>query len=135
MAQQGYGNRGRQGMQSFKTLSLWGRDRCEPGIESADERGCGDDISPLSVADLPVCRSALHAAGKGLDCCVLEAKQIGLGLRTQCRAGSMRGCGCLRRMGRAHFGEERGARLVGGAWRRAPTIVSPLIEHNQIAAN
>ncbi|MCC0036269.1 MAG: FAD-binding oxidoreductase [Hoeflea sp.] len=75
--------------------------------------------------------TALHAAEKGLDACVLEARQIGYG-------GSGRNVGLVNaglwlppQDVRAKLGGERGARLVD-LLGDGPNIVMSLIERHQI---
>ncbi|WP_244447083.1 FAD-binding oxidoreductase [Hoeflea sp. BAL378] len=75
--------------------------------------------------------TALHAAERGLDCCVLEARQIGYG-------GSGRNVGLLNaglwlppQDVRAKLGGERGARLVD-ILGDGPSYVMSLIERHQI---
>lgn len=112
------------------SLSLWD--------ETAEET---DLVAPLTmdvVADIAVVgggftglSTALHAAQNGLDICVLEARQIGYG-------GSGRNVGLVNaglwlppQDVRAHFGEERGARLVE-VLGNGPNYVMSLIETHQI---
>jgi glycine/D-amino acid oxidase-like deaminating enzyme len=85
----------------------------------------------LSEAAIPACRPRLHLAEKGLDACVLEARQIGFG-------GSGRNVGLLNaglwlppQDVRARLGEARGARLVE-LLGEAPAYVMSLIERHQI---
>ena len=117
-------------MANSSTLSLWDETAAEP-----------DPVSPMTadvVTDIAVVgggftglSTALHAAGNGLDVCVLEAMQIGYG-------GSGRNVGLVNaglwlppQDVRAHFGEERGARLVE-VLGEGPNYVMSLIQKYQI---
>ena len=117
-------------MPHSSSLSLWD--------ETAEE---ADLVSPLTkdvVTDIAVVgggftglSTALHAASRGLDVCVVEARQIGHG-------GSGRNVGLVNaglwlppQDVRAHFGEERGARLVE-VLGNGPDYVMSLIEKHQI---
>lgn len=117
-------------MADSSTLSLWD--------ETAAE---ADLVSPMladAVADIAVVgggftglSTALHAAAKGLDVCVLEARQIGFG-------GSGRNVGLVNaglwlppQDVRARLGAERGDRLVQ-VLSEGPAYVMSLIEQHQI---
>lgn len=117
-------------MPHSSSLSLWD--------ETAAE---ADLVAPLStdvVTEIAVVgggftglSTALHAASRGLDVCVLEARQIGHG-------GSGRNVGLVNaglwlppQDVRAHFGEDRGARLVEELGN-GPDYVMSLIEKHQI---
>jgi len=117
-------------MANSSTLSLWDETAAEPEFESAMTADVVTDIAIVGGGFTGL-SSALHAAAKGLDCCVLEAKQIGFG-------GSGRNVGLVNaglwlppQDVRAHFGEERGARLVE-VLGDGPNYVMSLIEQHQI---
>lgn len=112
------------------TLSLWEQTAEEPDLVSPMTADVVTDIAVVGGGFTGL-STALHAAGNGLDVCVLEARQIGYG-------GSGRNVGLVNaglwlppQDVRAHFGEERGARLVE-VLGEGPNYVMSLIEKYQI---
>jgi glycine/D-amino acid oxidase-like deaminating enzyme len=117
-------------MAGSSSLSLWDETAAEPDLVSpmltdvvADIAIVGGGFTGLSTA--------LHGAGKGLDVCVLEARQIGFG-------GSGRNVGLVNaglwlppQDVRARLGAERGDRLVQ-VLSEGPAYVMSLIEQHQI---
>ncbi|MDP2122457.1 MAG: FAD-binding oxidoreductase [Hoeflea sp.] len=112
------------------TLSLW-----DETAEESDFRSplTGDVTTDVAIVGggYTGLSTALHAAERGLDCCVLEARQIGFG-------GSGRNVGLLNaglwlppQDVRAKLGGERGARLVD-ILGDGPAYVMSLIERHQI---
>jgi L-pipecolate oxidase len=112
------------------TLSLWDQTAAEPDLVSPMTADVVTDIAVVGGGFTGL-STALHAAVNGLDVCVLEAEQIGYG-------GSGRNVGLVNaglwlppQDVRAHFGEERGARLVE-VLGEGPNYVMSLIEKYQI---
>ncbi len=117
-------------MRGEKPISLWDA--------SAEEQDYSAELGGDQRADLAIVgggftglSTALHAAEKGLDCHVLEARQIGYG-------GSGRNVGLVNaglwlppQDVRAALGEERGSRLIRELGD-APAYVMSLIERFQI---
>lgn len=117
-------------MTNSSTLSLWDQTAAEPDLVSPMTADVVTDIAVVGGGFTGL-STALHAAGNGLDVCVLEARQIGYG-------GSGRNVGLVNaglwlppQDVRAHFGEERGARLVE-VLGEGPNYVMSLIEKYQI---
>jgi len=117
-------------MANSPTLSLWDQTAAEPDLVSPMTADVVTDIAVVGGGFTGL-STALHAAEKGLDVCVLEAMQIGHG-------GSGRNVGLVNaglwlppQDVRAHFGEERGARLVE-VLGEGPNYVMSLIEKYQI---
>lgn len=111
-------------------LSLWDASSEEAGFESPLEAEIRTDLAIVGGGYTGL-STALHAAEKGIDCHVLEAKRIGYG-------GSGRNAGLVNaglwmppQDIRAELGEERGGefvRLMGDM----PAYVFSLIERHQI---
>jgi len=117
-------------MANSSTLSLWDQTAAEPDLVSPMTADVVTDVAVVGGGFTGL-STALHAAGNGLDVCVLEARQIGYG-------GSGRNVGLVNaglwlppQDVRAHFGEERGARLVE-VLGEGPNYVMSLIEKYQI---
>ena len=117
-------------MAGSSTLSLWDETAAEPDLNLPMTTDVVTDIAVVGGGYTGL-STALHAAGKGLDVCVLEARQIGFG-------GSGRNVGLVNaglwlppQDVRAHFGEERGAKLVQ-VLGDGPDYVMSLIEQHQI---
>lgn len=117
-------------MAGSSTLSLWDETAVEPDLISPMTADVVTDVAIVGGGFTGL-STALHAAGKDLDCCVLEAKQIGYG-------GSGRNVGLVNaglwlppQDVRAHFGEDRGAKLVQ-VLGDGPEYVMSLIEQHQI---
>lgn len=117
-------------MADTSTLSLWDETAAEPDFVAEMTADVVTDIAIVGGGYTGL-STALHAAAQGLDCCVLEAQQIGYG-------GSGRNVGLVNaglwlppQDVRAHFGEERGARLVE-VLGNGPEYVMSLIEQHQI---
>lgn len=117
-------------MANSTTLSLWDETAAEPGSENEMTADVVTDIAVVGGGFTGL-STALHAAANGLDCCVLEARQIGFG-------GSGRNVGLVNaglwlppQDVRKHFGEERGAKLVQ-VLGDGPNYVMSLIEQHQI---
>jgi len=112
------------------TFSLWDQTAAEPDLVSPMTADVVTDIAIVGGGFTGL-STALHAAANGLDVCVLEARKIGYG-------GSGRNVGLVNaglwlppQDVRAHFGEERGARLVE-VLGEGPNYVMSLIEKYQI---
>tara|TARA_R110002020_G_scaffold16900_11_gene60066 strand:- start:5878 stop:7149 length:1272 start_codon:yes stop_codon:yes gene_type:complete len=112
------------------TLSLWDDTSQEPDLQSPMTTDISVDVAIVGGGYTGL-STALHAAERGLDCCVLEARQIGYG-------GSGRNVGLLNaglwlppQDVRAKLGGERGARLVD-ILGDGPAYVMSLIERHQI---
>ncbi len=117
-------------MGASSAISLWD--------ESAAEADYSKDLSGDAVADVAIVgggftgmSTALHGAERGLDCLVLEAKQIGFG-------GSGRNVGLVNaglwlppQDVRARLGDKRGSALVS-VLGDAPSYVMSLVEKHQI---
>ena len=111
-------------------ISLWDMTADEPDFDSPMEGDVETDVAIVGGGFTGL-STALHAAERGLDCHVLEARRIGHG-------GSGRNVGLLNagvwlspRDVRARLGEEKGAvltRVLG----EAPGYVMSLIERHQI---
>ena len=111
-------------------ISLWDRTADEADLDSPFEGDAETDIAIVGGGFTGL-STALHAAERGLDCHVLEARRIGHG-------GSGRNVGLLNagvwlppQDVRARLGDERGAvltRVLG----EAPGYVMSLIERHQI---
>lgn len=117
-------------MRHSSTLSLWDETAAEPDLVAPMTADVVTDIAVVGGGFTGL-STALHAAQNGLDVCVLEARQIGYG-------GSGRNVGLVNaglwlppQDVRAHFGEERGARLVE-VLGEGPNYVMSLIEKHQI---
>ena len=117
-------------MAQAAAISLWD--------ESAEERALSSPVTGDSTTELAIVgggftglSTALHAAERGIDCQVLEARQIGFG-------GSGRNVGLVNaglwlppQDVRKKLGEERGAALIK-TLGDAPQYVQSLIETYQI---
>jgi len=117
-------------MAGSSTLSLWDETAAEPDLVSPMTADVVTDLAIVGGGFTGL-STALHAAAKGLDACVLEARQIGYG-------GSGRNVGLVNaglwlppQDVRAHFGEERGSKLVQ-VLGDGPEYVMSLIEKHQI---
>lgn len=117
-------------MSGVSSLSLWDETSGEPDLTSPMTSDVRTDIAIVGGGYTGL-STALHAAGKGLDCCVLEARKIGFG-------GSGRNVGLVNaglwlppQDVRARLGEERGSRLVQ-MLGDGPEYVMSLIEQHQI---
>ncbi len=111
-------------------ISLWDRSAEERAVDAPMD---GDIATELAIVGggFTGLSTALHAAERGLDCHVLEAKHIGYG-------GSGRNVGLVNaglwlppQDVRAKLGDERGAHLVE-VLGDAPRYVMSLIEKHQI---
>jgi glycine/D-amino acid oxidase-like deaminating enzyme len=111
-------------------ISLWDATAAEPDLAPEME---GDVTTDLAIVGggFTGLSTALHAAERGIDCHVLEARQIGYG-------GSGRNVGLVNaglwlppQDVRAKLGEERGASLIT-TLGDAPGYVMSLIERHQI---
>ncbi|MEP3436357.1 MAG: FAD-binding oxidoreductase [Hoeflea sp.] len=112
------------------TLSLWDETSEEADFQSSLTHDVSTDVAIVGGGYTGL-STALHAAERGLDCCVLEARQIGYG-------GSGRNVGLLNaglwlppQDVRAKLGGECGARLVE-ILGEGPSYVMSLIERHQI---
>ncbi|SOE08727.1 glycine/D-amino acid oxidase-like deaminating enzyme [Hoeflea halophila] len=117
-------------MPHSSSLSLWDETAAEADLVAPLTTDLVTDIAVVGGGFTGL-STALHAAQNGLDVCVLEARQIGYG-------GSGRNVGLVNaglwlppQDVRAHFGEERGARLVE-VLGNGPDYVMSLIETHQI---
>ena len=117
-------------MSENESISLWDRSSDELDYSQGLE---GDLTTDLAIVGggFTGLSTALHAARHGIDCCVLEARQIGFG-------GSGRNVGLLNagvwlppQDVRVQLGDQHGARLVE-ALGEAPSYVMSLIEQYQI---
>ena len=117
-------------MDMASTISLWDMSAEERALSSPMDGDCTTDLAIVGGGFTGL-STALHAAERGIDCQVLEAKQIGYG-------GSGRNVGLVNaglwlppQDVRKKLGEERGAALIEtlGA---APGYVQSLIERHQI---
>lgn len=111
-------------------LSLWDETSEETDFHSPMSGDMTTDVAIVGGGYTGL-STAMHAAERGLDCCVLEARQIGFG-------GSGRNVGLLNaglwlppQDVRAKLGGERGARLVD-VLGDGPNYVMSLIERHQI---
>ena len=117
-------------MSGPSNLSLWDETSEEPDTGSPMVADVVTDVAIVGGGFTGL-SAALHAAEKGLDCCVLEAQQVGFG-------GSGRNVGLVNaglwlppQDVRAKLGGERGARLVD-LLGDGPAYVMSLIERHQI---
>ena len=117
-------------MPGVSTLSLWDETAEESDTHSPMRGDVTTDVAIVGGGYTGL-STALHAAERGLECCVLEARQIGFG-------GSGRNVGLLNaglwlppQDVRAKLGGERGARLVD-ILGEGPAYVMSLIEKHQI---
>ncbi|MEM7222142.1 MAG: FAD-binding oxidoreductase [Pseudomonadota bacterium] len=117
-------------MNKTAAISLWDSSATEPELAEPME---GDSAVELAIVGggFTGLSTALHAAEKGIDCQVLEARQIGFG-------GSGRNVGLVNaglwlppQDVRSHLGEMRGAALTQ-TLGEAPAYVRSLIERHQI---
>ena len=117
-------------MECGSAISLWDVSAAEPALSSAME---GDRTTDLAIVGggFTGLSTALHAAERGIDCLVLEARQIGYG-------GSGRNVGLVNaglwlppQDVRRKLGETRGAALIK-TLGDAPAYVQSLIERHQI---
>ncbi len=117
-------------MTKSSTISLWDRSAAEADLINPMT---GDGVTDLAIVGggFTGLSTALHAAEKGIDCRVLEAKQIGYG-------GSGRNVGLVNaglwlppQDVRAKLGEKNGAALIK-TLGEAPSYVRSLIERHQI---
>ncbi|MBC7280635.1 FAD-binding oxidoreductase [Hoeflea sp.] len=112
------------------TLSLWDETAEESDFHSPMTADVTTDVAIVGGGYTGL-STALHAAEQGLNCCVLEARQIGFG-------GSGRNVGLLNaglwlppQDVRAKLGGARGTRLVD-ILGEGPSYVMSLIERHQI---
>lgn len=124
------GEIGAEAMTDTPTISLWDGTAEEPDLAPEMD---GDITTDLAIigGGFTGLSTALHAAERGIDCHVLEARQIGHG-------GSGRNVGLVNaglwlppQDVRAQLGEARGASLIA-TLGDAPEYVMSLIERHQI---
>ena len=117
-------------MAGNSAISLWDASAAEPALSSPLD---GDATTELAIVGggFTGLSTALHAAERGIDCHVLEARQIGYG-------GSGRNVGLVNaglwlppQDVRNRLGESRGAALIK-TLGDAPEYVQSLIERHQI---
>lgn len=117
-------------MKTNSAISLWDMSAAEPTLTPRMEGDTATDVAIVGGGFTGL-STALHVAGKGIDCHVLEAKQIGYG-------GSGRNVGLVNaglwlppQDVRRRLGEARGGAFVK-VLGEAPAYVRSLIERHQI---